>query len=47
MSVKKGETMKRRKRLSRKASARQFTNSALNTKKLNLSSKPRRGGIRM
>ena len=44
---KKGEKMKHRKKLSKKASKRQFTNSALNTKKLNLSAKPRRGGIRM
>ena len=39
--------VKHRKRMKPKASSRQFTNSALNTKKLNISSKPRRGGIRM
>lgn len=39
--------IKHRRKMSRKASSRQFTNSALNTKKLNLSAKPKRGGIRM
>lgn len=39
--------MKGRRKLSKKASERKFTNSALKTKKLNLSAKPRRGGIRM
>ena len=39
--------VKHRRKMSKKASARQFTNSALNTKKLNLTAKPRRGGIRM
>lgn len=38
--------IKHRKKMGRKASSRQFTNSAMNTKKLNLSAKPRRGGIR-
>lgn len=39
--------VKHRKKMTRRASSRQFTNSALNTKQLNLSAKPRRGGIRM
>lgn len=39
--------MKGRRKMGRKESARKFTNSALRTKKLNLSAKPRRGGIRM
>lgn len=39
--------VKHRRKMSRRASQRQFTNSALNTKKLNLSAKPKRGGIRM
>ena len=39
--------MRRRHKLSKRASNRKFQNSALTTKKINLSSKPRRGGIRM
>lgn len=39
--------VKHRVKMKRKASSRQFTNSALNKKQLNLSAKPRRGGIRM
>lgn len=39
--------MKKRVKLSKRTSMRKFTNSALKTKKMNISSKPRRGGIRM
>lgn len=39
--------MRKRKKLPKKVSERKFTNSALTTKKLNLSAKPKRGGIRM
>lgn len=39
--------MRGRKKLSKRTSERKFTNSALRTKKLNISAKPRRGGIRM
>lgn len=39
--------MRKRRKLSKKLSQRKFTNSALTTKKLNLSAKPKRGGIRM
>lgn len=39
--------MRKRRKLPKRISERKFTNSALTTKKLNLSAKPKRGGIRM
>lgn len=46
--VKGGVKMSRgRRKMSKRESSRKFTNSALRTKKLNISAKPRRGGIRM